>query len=65
MGIIGSILGALGGISGILFIVEVVRAGSDPLISSKLGAMFWLYLAILLFLGAIVSFISRNRSAVD
>jgi membrane associated rhomboid family serine protease len=65
MGFIGAILGALGGISTVLFIVEVLRYGETPLISDKFGEMFWMYLAGLLFLGAIVCLLGRKHSPGD
>jgi hypothetical protein len=65
MGFIGAILGALGGISTVLFIVEVLRYGETPFISDKLGEMFWMYLAGLLFLGAIVCLLGRKHSSGD
>jgi len=65
MRLAGAILGALGGVSTILFIVEVLRSGEEYLISDKLGAMFWLYLGGLLFLGAITCFMGSRNNSVD
>jgi hypothetical protein len=60
---VGAILGAIGGISTILFIVEVVRA-DVPLIY-HFTAEFWMYLAGLLFLGSIVCFLAGKNTYQD
>ncbi len=65
MKIAGAILGALGGICTILYVVEVFRAGQAPLFSDKLGVFFWIYLGIFLFLGAIVCIMLRKRNTAD
>jgi len=61
MGLTGVILGVLGGISTILFIVEYLRPMEKPLIHTFTGE-FWMYLAGLLFLAAIVCLLGRKQS---
>jgi ABC-type antimicrobial peptide transport system permease subunit len=67
MGFMGAILGVLGGISGILFIVENLRPEA-PLIKTipeLFPGSFWMYLAGLLFLGAIVCLLGRKHNTID
>ena len=63
MGITAVILGALGAISaafGVLNILGLPEEG--PLISEKFTWPFWMYLAIILLLGAIACLLGRNQN---
>jgi len=66
MGLTAAILGALGAISaafGVLNILELPEEG--PLISEKLIWPFWMYLAIILLLGAIACLLGRKQNYED
>ncbi len=64
MKLLGTFLGILGGISTILYIVEYLRPSQQPIIPN-LGGEFYMYLAGLLFLGAITCFVGSKNSSVD
>jgi hypothetical protein len=68
MKILGAILGALGGVSLLLWITEYIMVKADyfyePLFT-YFNADFCMYLAGLLFLAAIVCLLINKRSSVE
>lgn len=62
MGLAALIIAALGVISAALGVVNILQLTTDPIISDKLTWPFWMYLAIVLLLLAIVCMLGRRQN---
>ena len=59
------ILAALGAISAVLGVLDILQVTSEPLISDKLNWTFYLMLSGILFLAAIFCMLGRKQNYED
>lgn len=60
MGLIAAIVALLGGISAVLGVVNILQITSQPIFSDKLTWTFWMAMAVVLLLLAIVLLLGRK-----
>lgn len=65
MGLTAAILGALGAIAAALGVINILEVLTDPIISDKLNWVFWMYISIILILGAIAFLLGRRPNIQD
>jgi len=61
MGLTAAIIAALGGISAVLGVLNILQIPSQPILSDKLTWPFWMALSAILFLASIVFLLGRKQ----